>query len=254
MSDINQHRTRIGSFNSCKYSNCSNNLSNSALSHSNFQVKFKTGQSQLSLRMTLRLTLIMCVMLTNLGVNYQSKHAQPTRRSDLNDHPPREEVHLHNANGIHSFIIQPISMFWSLSNKLRNKSIKSSNGNGRNTVNVTHWNMGSRFWIRKKHDIQLMLQDYNPDIAIITKANIFSWYTDYELHIPNYTLILHKTMRRIGNCRIAVLVKDGLNVQVMDNIMNVTVASVWLKVTAKGRRSLQLGAIYSPRINKSDTP
>ena len=89
-----------------------------------------------------------------------------------------------------------------------------------------------------------MLQDCQPDIAIITEANIFSWVMDYELHVPNYTLILPNTTSRIGNCRIAALVKDGLNVQKLNNHMNDTVASIWLRVSAKGRRPFHLGSIY----------
>ena len=136
------------------------------------------------------------------------------------------------------------SNIWSTSNKTRNRIIKSMNGNGKNSLKITQWNMGSTFWIRKTQEIQIMIQEYDPDIAIITEANIFSQDRDYEVNIPNYKLILPNTMGRLGNCRVAVLVKEGTNVQKLDRFMNDSVASVWLRVTTKGRKPFHLGAVY----------
>ena len=38
---------------------------------------------------------------------------------------------------------------WHTSNKIRNRNISSLNGNGKNTINIVHWNLGPRYWINK---------------------------------------------------------------------------------------------------------
>ena len=37
----------------------------------------------------------------------------------------------------------------------------------------------------------------------------------HVLHIPEYSLLHLKTLNKVGNCRLAVLIKDGVNVQVL---------------------------------------
>ena len=104
--------------------------------------------------------------------------------------------------------------------------------------------MGSTFWVRKTAEIKLLLNEKDPDIAIITEANIFDFDQDYQIHIPDYTLLLPKTMKLMGNCRLAVLVREGIIVQVLDNFMEEHVSSIWMKIPSKGHRKIHLGAIY----------
>ena len=61
-----------------------------------------------------------------------------------------------------------------------------------------------------------MLLDRDPDLTIITEANILDMNMEYELYIPGYSLILAKTMEVIGYCRVDILCKDGINVEVLD--------------------------------------
>ena len=89
-----------------------------------------------------------------------------------------------------------------------------------------------------------MLGVKQPDIAIISEANILIQDQEHEVYIQGYKLILPKTMNTLGNCRIAVLVRVGIEVKLLDKFMNTSVASVWLKISCKGRKSLHLGACY----------
>ena len=125
---------------------------------------------------------------------------------------------------------------WLLSNRHRNKIIKSYNGNRRKAVSVIHWNMGSSFWKHKLVEIKSIISEKNPDILIISEANIFKNDNDYELHIPDYHIILPNTMELVGNCRLALLVKEGINVQILEQFMEPHVSSVWLKISEKGHR------------------
>ena len=45
-----------------------------------------------------------------------------------------------------------------LSNRLRNRRIKSINGNGmKGIVKILHWHLGARFWHRKRADIEALI-------------------------------------------------------------------------------------------------
>ena len=58
--------------------------------------------------------------------------------------------------------------------------------------------------------------------------------------------MLHpKTLFSLKYSRLVMLVKDGLNLQVIDELMDNEVSSVWVKVNKRGARNLLLGGIYT---------
>ena len=119
-----------------------------------------------------------------------------------------------------------------------NRRAKSYNGNRRKELSIVHWNLGSRLWKNKIHDIHDMILTKEPDIVILSEANILKNDNDYEIYIPNYSLILPKTMDKIGNCRIAILIREGINVETVDKLMDENIASIWLKISTKGEKKL----------------
>ena len=76
--------------------------------------------------------------------------------------------------------------------------------------------MGSQLWINKIQDIHDTVLDKTPDIVIVSEANILLQDQDHKIHVPGYSIILPNTMSLLGNCRIAVLIREGMNVQVLD--------------------------------------
>ena len=78
------------------------------------------------------------------------------------------------------------------SNKIRNKNIKMKNGNGtlRQNISVIHWNMGAKFWERKKLEVEAVLFQFNPDIFIISEANMKLDLTDEEKRVNGYYMLL----------------------------------------------------------------
>ena len=133
---------------------------------------------------------------------------------------------------------------WSLSSKKRNKKMKSWNGNGTNSINLVHWNLGSRFWHNKKEDIQLLVDDLKPDFTLISEANLWETTEVHEAQIEGYDLIMSKSMSSLHHCRIIALVKTGLNYKIEDNLMSEDIASIWLKLGGKGRKSVFVGGVY----------
>ena len=85
---------------------------------------------------------------------------------------------------------------------------KSINGNGNNSLNIVHWNLGSKFWINKIEEIQLLVDDYGADIYFISESNLWAGTPQHETLIEGYEIIMPKTMHRYNYCRIIALVKD----------------------------------------------
>ena len=150
-----------------------------------------------------------------------------------------------------------------MSNKKRNKLAHMKNGNrsGGNIIKISHWNIGSRKWQRKIPDIEAFIQEKNPDIFIITEANLWHDISDEERNIGGYELVLPKTMDSWGHARIAMLVKVGINFKVLDHCMDSSASSIWIQVGSRGRKPLKVGGLYReqhllgyPTPNPTGTP
>ena len=98
--------------------------------------------------------------------------------------------------------------------------------------------------MNKIHELEALVLDRKLDIFIIIEANIFNSDEDHELHIPGYILELPKTLNMVGNCRIAALVREGVTIQILDNLMEEHIANIWMKKSSRGRKTVHLGAIY----------
>ena len=72
---------------------------------------------------------------------------------------------------------------WYKQNKTRNKEIKSENGNGKKSINIVHWNLGSRFRENKVDYIQLLEDEFNPCIAFISESNYWEGLDSSESNI-----------------------------------------------------------------------
>ena len=81
-----------------------------------------------------------------------------------------------------------ISSSHSISNKMRNKLIKQTNGNGKSTLAISHWNLGSKLWKNKRNQIQALVEQTNPDILFISEANLDDQTPTHESMIAGYTL------------------------------------------------------------------
>ena len=57
-----------------------------------------------------------------------------------------------------------------------------------------HWNLGSRFWERKREDIQHLVDQFSPDFLFVSEANLFPDTPEHLVDIEGYTLTKVKTM------------------------------------------------------------
>ena len=135
------------------------------------------------------------------------------------------------------------ALIWMLSGKVRNRKVKSINGN-RNSIKIAHWNLGSRHWRNKTLDVLHMVQEHDPDIAVISEANLFATTPEHERQIQGYTLTGTKEFEQNNCSRIVLLTKDTCRIQILHELMEVDIATIWCKIPRKGRKTLKLGAIY----------
>ena len=132
---------------------------------------------------------------------------------------------------------------WSQDRKLRNRSIKSKNGN-RNSMNVLHWNAGKSQWIRQLDELNCLILAHQPDLLFVSEAGLYSHNLDFETHVPGYSIISSKTLAAHGYSRMNLLVKEGIIVKVLKNLMHDDIASIWLGVQIPGGRKFKLCGIY----------
>ena len=136
---------------------------------------------------------------------------------------------------------------WKISSKIKKKKKRSENGNTKNALNIMHWNLGSTFWIRKVHHIQQLVDEKSPDLLIISEANLFLQDLgdlQYKIKIDGYDIHLPKSMITMQYSRIILLSKEVLNIQIMEELMDPRVSSIWVKMGGRGVKKLIIGGIY----------
>ena len=133
---------------------------------------------------------------------------------------------------------------WSNTGKIRNKQVKTINGNRNNAINILHWNMGPMFWKRKTDNIQLLVDEKSPDVLLISESNLFLDDLDHEIKIEDYDIHMPKTMISMQYSRLIMLTRTGMQLQVMEDLMHPLVSSIWIKISGRGRKNLYIGGIY----------
>ena len=66
------------------------------------------------------------------------------------------------------------------------------NGNGKDKMTplkIIMWNVGSKFWFNKVDNLNHMIMDINPDLAVISEANLQSTTEDQLTNIKDYDII-----------------------------------------------------------------
>ena len=137
---------------------------------------------------------------------------------------------------------------WGKSNKVKNKIMHAANGNRTNKIlKIFQWNMGSRAWTKKQDEIQLIIDEINPDLMYITEANIYKddpeySTTDREIY-PDIPIHMDKN-EDMNYARIILLIKNDLAHTVLLEHMEEDISTIWVKITRRGARKLIIGGIY----------
>ena len=137
-----------------------------------------------------------------------------------------------------------VSVTHSISRKQRNKIIKQKNGNGKKSLSICHWNLGSKKWKNKRNQIQALVDSNNCDLIFISEANLDELTPAHESLITGYEITLPKTVIRNGTARLVLLTRDNLNFELTENLMDDTFSSIWVKISRQGMKSIMVCGVY----------
>ena len=133
---------------------------------------------------------------------------------------------------------------WGISARTRNNRIKTTNGNRGKALNIVQWNIGNTKWHNKILEIRQAVIDLQPDIFVVTEANLMKDIPIYQSNVQGYEIICPDTMETLDHCRIVILARESLEIEVLRDIMENDLATIWLKIRRKGKKNLIIGAIY----------
>ena len=137
-----------------------------------------------------------------------------------------------------------VSISHSISNKRRNNLIKQSNGNGKSSLSICHWNLGSKKWKNKRNQIQALVDQDNPDVMFISEANLDDLTLPHESLISGYNITLPKTVTRNGTAQIVLLTKENIEFKLRDDLMDDIFSSIWIKIKRPGSKGLLICGLY----------
>ena len=126
----------------------------------------------------------------------------------------------------------------------KNKKIKIMNGNGKKSVEIVHWNLGSRKWQNKVAEVQALVDEMKPDYCFISEANLAANLPDYQTNILGYEMITPKSHKIYDFSRLVLLSKEGSKFKVEQNRMSPEIASIWISIGGKGKNSTLIGGFY----------
>ena len=128
--------------------------------------------------------------------------------------------------------------------RMNNKKTRIINGNRSRALNLVHWNIGAAQLPRKIQELRQAVVDFQPDIMVVSEANLMAGTPGHEIHIDGFDMITPPTMDRLGHCRLVVLVKQNIAVEIMNDIMEDDLPNVWIKIRRQGKKNLIIGTIY----------
>ena len=89
-----------------------------------------------------------------------------------------------------------------------------------------------------------MVDEFTPDLAYISEANLFNNVELYQQEIQGYEIVTTKGMQSLGYSRLVLLIRTGLSVTILDNLMEDQVASIWVRISSRGRKTQIIGGVY----------
>ena len=127
---------------------------------------------------------------------------------------------------------------------MKNHTVKMKNGNGKQSISVLHWNMGGKLWQNKTQEIRQVLCNKHPDIFIVPEANLNDAIPLEEKAIEGYFMIEPLTRIITKHSRMIVLVKDGFQLKIREDLMSNDILSIWMEIARKGKKKLLIAAVY----------
>ena len=207
---------------------------------------------------------IICLLLLSKVLNPTILHSQSTTQDSWNSsyntacasiHWEAKDDMLNWQNQmnhilnhhINSVLLQKIHF---TAPKKMNTLVKSINGNrqGLSKIKIIHWNLGSRAWENKLVELEVLLAEQKPDICIISESNLWAHTPMEDRHIQGHKIILPDTMESMGHARVAMIVRNEIDVQLLPELMDKETSTIWIKIGKGKKNSWTIGGIYREHV------
>ena len=137
-----------------------------------------------------------------------------------------------------------------LSNKDRNKVVKSTNGNRANRgIKLAHWNAGSSHLCNKMSELEQVVASFHPHVLGISEANFKRSHQLEDVQLDGYDLILSKTIENddLQISRIACYKYNSMVGKVREDLMCDKFSSIWLELGLPGNKKFLVCQLYRER-------
>ena len=98
-------------------------------------------------------------------------------------------------------------------------------------------------WVNKKLELENILEEIRPDLCFISESNLWNDTTVHERQLEGHNLIMPLTMTTMDHAWIILIVKDDLEVEVVDQYMDKEVATILVKLRDTKRNSIVIGGV-----------
>ena len=117
-------------------------------------------------------------------------------------------------------------------------------GGVKSTLKLMHWNAGHSCWETKRIEVEALILETKPDMLFISEANLRYETPACQKDIQGYYIVTPNTEISMGYSRIILLVREGVQLTILNNCMDDNIPAIWVKLTSKGKKPLTIGGIY----------
>ena len=132
---------------------------------------------------------------------------------------------------------------------LSNQLAHSTNGNrsaaGRG-IRLAAWNAGSAFLHNKINEIEAVISKNRPHLLVISEANLHRDHDIQRVQIPNYKLLVSKTLANndLKYSRVVMYVHNSIVADLREDLMDDNISSIWVSLGFKYQRRILVGGLY----------
>ena len=92
--------------------------------------------------------------------------------------------------------------------------------------------------------MEALILETKPDMIFISEANLRYNTPASQKDIQGYYIVTPNTEINMGYSRIILLVREGVQLTILNNCMDDNIPAIWVKLTSKGKKTLTIGGIY----------
>ena len=133
--------------------------------------------------------------------------------------------------------------------KTMNKEAHSKNGNinkftGDKGLKLFHWNKGNAHFQNKISELQILIQEHDPDILCISEANLKGTPTNIGSQFKGYICETNLMHKNVGISRNILFIKRGIPYKRRSDLENKEICTIWIEIKFTNKKKLLLMGGY----------